>query len=500
MNPEKLPKIGGLAMDPLADMALPMLLNLSTAVTVGLIGSVIKGLPGVALLPLISVAAFLFAWESYLYTTVFTVRDADAPVALRYVEFAVMAALAYWLGALPASAGVVDAAVAGWSRWQTWVNVALLGLSWFQGYRGALQTQYLHPGLLVASTDQERVARNDHANAFENVTRQVLLNVAAVGIALGTVAWMRGDVRLWGWSWLGAGLLLLAGLAAGTILVAAQLKQRITWAQERLEAAPQVTQRWFAYGLGLLLVPALLALLLPAGPRLPVERLLALLPESGMSQRIELPKVEQPAPEGPDFYEMLKNMEGGGQQWQWQIPAWFWYAAGAIPALWLLYLAARQMADRRDQLRGAWAVLAVIASWYLALWRAVGELLGGVLKQAVRTPVEALSSVFGEAGAVGRYLPFRGGRAPAEPRAALRFYFARLQVEAGRKGVRRGASGTAAEFARRLAEAAPAEAAEIDQLKDAYEHARYSPLPVDAGQASFARRAWVAIARAIGRK
>jgi hypothetical protein len=161
--------------------------------------------------------------------------------------------------------------------------------------------------------------------------------------------------------------------------------------------------------------------------------------------------------------------------------------------------AARQLAERTGQLKGFLAMLAVVAAWYLAFLRAIGELIGPVLRQAVATPAEALSSLFSEAGAVGRYLPFHG-RAPAEPRAALRYYFARLQTEAGRKGLKRGAGVTAAEYGRRLAEAAPERAGEIDELTAAYSVARYSDLPVDAARVSFARRAWVAIARALSRR
>jgi hypothetical protein len=242
------------------------------------------------------------------------------------------------------------------------------------------------------------------------------------------------------------------------------------------------------------------ALFLPGGPRLPVEALLAWLGRTG--PRIDLPpdagpKAGTPGPQLPP--ELLQELQKDGPRWHFHVPAWFWYLCGAAFVLWVLYRAARQLAERSGQLKGFLAMLAVVAAWYLAFLRAIGELIGPVLRQAVATPAEALSSLFSEAGAVGRYLPFHG-RAPAEPRAALRYYFARLQTEAGRKGLKRGAGVTAAEYGRRLAEAAPERAGEIDELTAAYSVARYSDLPVDAARVSFARRAWVAIARALSRR
>ncbi|HWI61898.1 MAG TPA: DUF4129 domain-containing protein, partial [Symbiobacteriaceae bacterium] len=468
------PRIGGLELHPQADLALPLLLQLGTTLTVWLLAWSVEHWLAVPLVGGITLMAFFFAMESYLFTTVFTVREVDVPDALRWVEMALMALLGKWLVSLPVTSGLLQGIVGGFDSFTVWFGFGLLAYAWFQGGQTARQIQYLHPGLLEAEQSQDRIARDDHARAFTAVQGQLFGQVAVVAAVLGVGAWVRGDVRIWGWSWLGFGLLVQTFLAAGALLVAAQLKARITWVQERIEASPAVFARWAPIGLSLMLVPMLLALILPAGPRLPAEYLLEWLGRSTPRIQVEpppVPKIEAPNPGMPP--ELLEAGKDPWITWNWQIPAWVWYLLGAIPVLWLLRAAAKQLADRADQLKGVLAVLAVLAAWYLALWKAVTEMLGGVIRQAVATPAEALGALFSEAGAVGRYLPFTG-RAPGEPRAALRFYFARLQTEAGRKGLGRARGATAAEFSRRLLDHAPEREGEIADLTAAYQEARYS--------------------------
>jgi hypothetical protein len=495
-------RLGGLELNPFADLALPLLLALSAAMSVALVGGAVRdwwGLRVVALLPL---WAFLFAMESYLFTLIFEVREVDLPAALRWVEMAVMAALALLLGALPVAGGLVAAVTGGWAQAESYVGAVLLAYAWYQGMRSARLIAPLHPDSVDETPGQERLANDDHAQAFDAIRTQVFAVVAGLAVVLGAGNWWLGEVRIWGWSWYGAGLLVLALLGAGAVLVAARLKMAMTWRVERVSAVPAVFGQWMARGLSLLLVPFVVALLLPAGPRVPVERLLGLLPEQGPVR--DLRELQPPLPsegksEGPNLTEVLDREIKPWFEWP-TVPSWVWYGLGALAVLWLLYRAARQLADRSGQLKGAWAVLGAVARWYVSLFKAAQEMLVAVLKQAVVTPVETLTAaVFGEAGALGRYLPFRG-RAPGEPRAALRYYFARLQAEAGRRGIRRGAGGTAAEFGQRLAEAAPEQASEISRLTVAYETARYSGQPVDAETVTFARRTWAVIIRALRRR
>ncbi|MDF2628761.1 MAG: hypothetical protein K0R39_2592 [Symbiobacteriaceae bacterium] len=489
-----MPRIGGLELDPQADLALPLLLNLGITSTVLLVAVAIESWAHVELVDGVTFFAFLFAFESYLFTTVFTVREADVPDAMRWVEMALMAFAAKLLAALPVTVGLVDAVVGGWNDWATWLGFGLIAYGWVMGAQSARQVQYLHPGLAKAAAEQDQIPRDDHGRAFINLQTQIFAQIAVVAAVLGIGSWIRGDVRLWGWSWLGFGLLLQTALAAGTLLVAAQLKSRITWMQERIEADPRVFARWAPIGLSLLLAPMLLALLLPAGPRIPLERLAPVI--NGMAgEPIEI--TPPPIPQAP---EMQPPILDPGQEpwirWTFSIPTWFWWALGGLAVLWVLKVAAQQLLDRAGELKGIWAILAALAAWYLALAKVLGGALGGVLRQAVATPAEALGALFSEAGAVGRFLPV-ARRAPGDPRAALRFYFARLQVEAGRKGLKRAGGTTAAEYGRRLAEAAPERSGEIEALTQAYQEARYSDLPIEGEKVSFARRAWVAIARSL---
>jgi hypothetical protein len=396
----------------------------------------------------------------------------------------------------------LHAVTSGWARWESYVTALLLAYGWFQGGRTARLIRDLHPGLLMLEPGQERLPNDDHAEAYAAIRTQSFGSVVLLAVVLGAGDWFVGDVRLWGWSWHGAGLLLLAALAAGAVLVAARLKLAITWSVEGVPATPAVFAQWMARGLSLLLLPLVLALLLPAGPRVPVERLLGLLPKGPKRDLSQLqPPAPPPSAKEPGLEELARELAKETKPWiTWPtIPHWVWYTLAVLAVLWLLRVAARQLAERSGQLRGVLTLLAAVARWYLSLGRALQEMLGGLLKQAVVAPVEAVgAAVFGEAGALGRYLPFRG-RVPGEPRAAVRYYFARLQAEAGRKGIKRGSGGTAAEFSRRLAAAAPEQAGEIARLAEAYETARYSDQPVATEQVTFARRAWAVIARSLRR-
>ena len=486
----ELPRIGGLRMDPLADMALPLLLLLFTAVGVQLVAGTARLMTDQPLLPYAGLWAFLVAAESYLFTTIFIVRDLDRPWMLRLAEAGVMMFLDWLLAALPLTGGVAAAFLVGAAQWEVWVGAGLLLFAWLQGARLATLIGPLHPGLAEAQGEEERLPHNDHVHALAALRNLVLVQVVVIAVLAGLT---------------GAGAsgpLLLTGLAAGALLVGTRLKQAVTWGLERVAPSPAVAGRWIQQGLALMLLPVLLALLLPAGPRLPVERLLALLGERGEQGAVEIPPVEPPNLSAPQFpggelgeMEPLRGLDG-----VWIVLKWVLAAAAALALLAFLAAAARQFADRvgREQLKGVWRVLAAVAAWYAALWLALRDLLGGVLRQAAAVPAETLGALLARGGALARFLPALG-RAPGEPRAALRWYFGRLQREAARKGLRRRPGETAAEFAARLAGAAPDQAAALLELRDAYQTARYTDEPIKPEQVSFARRTWLQIARALRR-
>lgn len=485
------PVVRGLRMDPLADLALPMLLLLFTAVAIQVAAVAARGITDQPLLPLAGFWALVVAAESYLFTTFFFVRDLDRPWMLRWAEAGVMMFLDWLLAAVPLTGGVAAAFLYGTAHWEAWVGAGLLLFAWLQGARLATIVGPLHPGLAEAQAAAERLPHDDHSQALAALRTLLLVQVAVLAALVGLTG---GGA---------AGPVALMALAAGALLIGARLKQAVTWGLERVTPSPAVAARWIPQGLALLILPVLLALLLPAGPRIPAERLLFW---GGREEPryVEPPRVEMPDLKGPQ----IPWEEGGEPQpfkaalWVTAVLKWVLAAAAAAALLAFLAAAARQLSDRvgKEQLKGAWAVLAAVAAWYAALWLALRELLGGVLRQAAAVPAETLGALLAQGGGVlARYIPALG-RAPGEPRAALRWYFGRLQRDAGRQGLRRRPGETAAEFAARLAGAAPEEAAAVLELRDAYQIARYTDEPIGPERVSFARRAWLQIARALGRR
>ncbi len=492
-----LPRIGGLPVHPLADGALPLLTVLSVAIAVGMVAALIQD--GLAWFMLTGfgagLAAFLVAMESYLFTTVFYVREFDMPRALRWVEMALMAVAIKVLATLPGAAGLLQALVGGGSDPAVWAGLGLLAYAWNQGRRLAEWMGPLHPHRANAAPrpDQEVLMRDDHADAFAALCGFLLAQAAGVALVAGAA--MGGPDSTWG-------VILLVLLALLAVLVGARLRQEITWALEGLTPPPTVTAGWFPRGVALLLMPVLAALLLPAGPRLPVASLVRAINEIGPQPapvQLEPPQPEANPPLPPELAEAEAYpwIERLGSVLAVVGKAAAVGAAVALAAL-VLRQAARELADRvgRRELRGIWTLLAVLARWYLTLLALVREWFGVAVREAVSVPVRTVGAALGDTGAIGRYLPFLT-RPPTDPRGAVRFYFRRLKREATRRGLGRKPGTTAAELVRQVAEAAPEHTGEAEALRSAYERARYSDLPVTAEHVFLARRAWAALARAI---
>ncbi|MFZ5817952.1 MAG: DUF4129 domain-containing protein [Bacillota bacterium] len=505
MNPEEQPRLRGVVLDPLADGALPLLLTLQTGLAAALLSAMLEGLAGRPFLPGLGIWALLFAAESFLFTAFFFVRELDMPLVLRGVEATLMLLLAKMAATAPTT-GWGLAALTEVNLLQSWVGLAVLSWAWLEGLRAARLAGALHPGLLP-DPEAERIQQNDHGEAYAALRSRLLSTTAVVGALVGLLPVLAGPS---GWTpppggrWLYPGLVLLAALAAAALFVAARLRQQCTWALERLAPPEGVLSRWAPQALALMLLPVLLALLLPAGPRLPVERLLV-----GGEERLEvrLEPARQNEDTGkvawlrPEFLDQLAARSPDAPDWL----RWLLLGAASLAALLLLGLALavayRQLAERlgwRDA-RGLLPLLRTLLRWYGALWQALWEGLRGAAVMAGRAAVEATEAVVGRTGLLARYLP-AWGRPPGEPRAAVRFYFARLQADAARRGLARPPAATANEFGARLAEAVPEQAAEITALTVTYQEARYSPAPVGPEQASRARRAWLAVVRAISRR
>ncbi len=478
-------------LDPLADAALPLLLSLFTGLAVGSVSGAINRLsPG--LLPgALGFWALLFTAESYLITSLFFVRDHDRPFAFRTVEIAGLLVLAKYL----TTPGSGVAALLAVEDLGPWLGIPLLGWAWYQGLQAAHDVGALHPAMQPDPT-QEHIRQNDHGQAFDSIRNRLLFTTVGVG-ALVTL--MAGGRR---WDSLSLGVLGLALLTAVALLVAAQLRQQATWYQERMEATAPVLKRWIAQGAALLLLPMLAALILPAGPGLPVERLLG---RGGEEEPVPVPTQPFDQPEFDPMgaqREMLERFAGqfpALPQWLIMIPV---YAGAAVVTglvLALLRTAIRQFVDRLriGQVGGVGGMLTMLFRWYAALWQGLLEGLRGAARLAVSASAEAVGAVLGEAGVLSRFVP---RRAPTDPRAAVRFYFGRLQADAARKGYRRPPGATAAEFAARLEQAAPERAGELAGLVGAYEQARYGTGEVEAEQASLVRNAWLRITRALNKR
>lgn len=485
-------RLRGTEIDSLADIALPFLLNLFAALAVGIVASAIDRASPVTLPWSLGLWALLFAGEGFLLTNLFFVRDHDRPIIFRIVEALLLLVLAKYLttpgAGLPRLVAVEDLA--------PWLGVPLLAWAWFQGVQTARQAGALHPAL-QPDPSKEQIRQNDHGEAFGALRNRLLFTTLGVGAVVGILANRRT------WDRLSLGVALLALLAAAALLVAAQLRQQATWHQERMVPPPSVLRRWIPQGGALLLLATLIALLLPAGPGLPLGQWIG----RGQTEVTGSP-VQPPAqPESDalaDEREMLERLAAelpAVPRWLLLVPVLLGGAGLVALVGWLLWIALRQLAERlgSGEARGIWSMVTSLFRWYAALWQGLLEALRTAGRMAVTASSQAAGRVFGEAGLLTRLLPGRQ-RVPADPRRAVRFYFARLQAHAARKGLGRPPGVTAAEFAARLEAAAPEQAAEVAGLAQAYERARYSPEVVGPEQVSLARRSWLLIAKKLGRK
>lgn len=492
---KRAPRLGGLPLDPLADGALPLLLILMATLAMQVLLSVVRS-QGLLLPPWLAPLGGLVAVESYLFTTAYYVRDFDTPQVLRLGEMAVLLLLGKWLVALPFTPTPRAALLGGLDHVQVWLSLLLLGWAYWFGWRIARPVTALHP----AGYGEPDAAGGQYGHPGDAYLALRLLVLRLVAICAVVVTLLTPGLagRVWGWNGPATGLLLAALLGIGAVLVAAQLQQRIAWRLAGLTPPAEVLRRWVPQGLSLLVLPVLAALLLPAGPHVPVDEFLAWLQRRQPNYQVSvIPPPEPPKPPPPDpMVEMLRSMAATTHT-----PIWINYVLaglGAAVAMLLLALLLRLLIRevRERGGRGVWAVLAQFGAWWGALLGAIGRWLGGAVHQSLRAPAKAVSGLLGQHGLVRRYWP---GREPTDPRAAVRYFFARLQREAARAGLRRAPGATAAEFAAEVAGRTPEQAGALTALTEAYQEARYASQPVHPEQVGMARRAWLLVARALRR-
>lgn len=506
MKQSERPQIRGVAVHPLADLGLPLALNLQTAVAVWLAALCVRAVAGRQLLPGPGWWALLVATESCLFTGYFFVREVDRPQLLRYVEAAVLLLLGKVVTTAPA-VGWGLRALTELQLLEPWVGLPLLAVAWWLGGEAASLCGALHPGLAPKPGGGERVLANPHGDAFAALKRRV---VAVAGWATALVGLLpllaRGYPLHWGVSGrtILVAILAAALLAALSLALAARLRQEIDWLMEGLTPPEGVLDGWLPHAVGLLLLPLLLAAFLPAGPRLPIERLLPE-PAAGDPEYLPPPSVELPDASPPpaiDLSEWLERMAPAAVT----LPAWvhalvtaILWALGLLLALIVLRTAWRQVTERMGGGGGLLPMLRALLRWYVALAAALWTGLRGGAATAGRALAEAAGSLAGGAGGLGRRLP-RWGRPPGEPRAAVRYYFARLQADAARRGVARDRGATAREFGAAVGPSLPGQEQALREFVTAYEEARYGPDPVPPSEADRARRLWQRLTQALGKR
>jgi hypothetical protein len=143
----------------------------------------------------------------------------------------------------------------------------------------------------------------------------------------------------------------------------------------------------------------------------------------------------------------------------------------------------------RGLLRWLWDVL---REWWR---RMTGRLLEGEARDASHMQTETLADPRISGG------QRRGRRVPSEPRALVRFLYARFLERAAGRGWRRRADETAGEFGARMAdELSPGGAEAMTGLTGVYESVRYGSAAVDAGLVTLFRRHAAVVFRLLRRR
>lgn len=484
--------------DLTADLLLPALLCAAVAAGAAALVAALRAGFGLVVLPVPWVFCLFLAAESYLFTTFFSVRTLDAPPTVRWAEVAGAVLVAAFLAGLPVHGpvGALTGGVTGSTATMTLVYL----ICWFYGLKFALAADALHPDSEYWSPDGETVRTDAHGQAFAGIS--ALLSGLVLGAAglLSLLDWATGRAGFWSWSSASALVLLLTALAVTAVAVAAYLKRRISWTQQGLSVGPDVLLRWVPGALSLALLPLLAALLLPAGwARIPFERFV-----DGTRTPLDYLAPEQgeggsSIPTGLRAYG--EAMGEGASRFSW-LTVLVWAGIGLLVCLFVWMAVAAVYGRLRDDLTGGGVTrfIRLLAAWLSALWQALREAMGGLPREVVRLSAKAAGDLFSETSLLGRLIPQGARRMPSDPRAAVRHCYRRLLEEAERRGWHRSAGATAAEFSRTLAGAVPGEAEAVKRITSLYEQARYDVQETAPESVHFVRRAWVAVARALGRR
>ena len=267
---------------------------------------------------------------------------------------------------------------------------------------------------------------------------------------------------------------------------------RTSWQSRKLPEPPQLMWRWSRYLLVLLLIAAIPAVLIPGGyslnPFVWLDWLLGLFktrtqgrPSTGRPPPLvngtEQP-LPTPAPPAPPAPPPLVDLS-------WLPLALFWL----VTVLLLIY-ALRVLAQTglgRFRFPDFF-----LTRWLIAGWNFVLSFVRVRLR--FNRQVEETGETRINADERGGLLSFlRPERAPASPRARVRYYYKKLLRKGAKNGLARRRGMAAEEYASYLQQAVanPAEATpDLTDLTSRFQEARYSPHPVSEAAAQQAEQSW----------
>lgn len=298
------------------------------------------------------------------------------------------------------------------------------------------------------------------------------------------------------------------------------------WRREHTVVSPELSPRWLASGLGLVLACAFGVLLLPLGQSTSLLRLMSETLQSvlfaityasllivqllagalqlalfilsfALSLLLGFPSPTPPAPVlpppppppaeaptvaiDPAIVELLRLLSAG--------------VVVAIVVAALVYLVARRAAPAIDAL-GLRTLVQQLRGAIRAAWIRLRGALGAGARRRASAPGKPSVSEERLASAPAA----ASQRRPSSARERMRRYYALLLQRGARSGVTRRPAQTPDEYARDLSARAPDVAEEIDRLTSAFVEARYSTHEVSEGQVGAAASWFARIRQALRRR
>lgn len=168
---------------------------------------------------------------------------------------------------------------------------------------------------------------------------------------------------------------------------------------------------------------------------------------------------------------------------------WLALLAGTVAAV-LFFLRQRDFAWVWPALRQQWV------SWWLSLkqwWQDVRDRVTEMGQELVARGRDQVST-----SAPSPWSFFR--LSTLSPREQIRYFYLAAVRRAGEKGVPRQQAETPLEFAQDMKQNWPEAEGEIDQLTDAFLHARYSPQPVSPEQVNPIKQTWKRVKTSLRRR